>query len=101
VAIAAGASGIPFILDDLPEAVHHASVTLLTGGLASLELSIHLSIGLDIRTAQRLHAGLHNVQRVPEGSQLGRRDAAIETVHDQNLCAIPILARSCSIRRSD
>lgn len=30
---------IPFVLDDLPEAVHHAIVSLLTSGLSGLELS--------------------------------------------------------------
>jgi hypothetical protein len=34
--------GIPFILDDLPEAVDHAIITLVTNDLASLELSVYV-----------------------------------------------------------
>jgi hypothetical protein len=32
-------NGIPLILDDLPEAVDHAVVSLIANGLASLDLS--------------------------------------------------------------
>ena len=59
------ADRIPFILDDLPEAVQHAIVGVFTGALAGLQLSVQ-----QLRLGSRdghvcIHSSLHDVQRVP------------------------------------
>ena len=58
---------LPFILDNLAEAVHHAVVSLGAG--ASLQLTITQSASSDCNWAidqAGIHSGLDNVQWVPE-----------------------------------
>jgi hypothetical protein len=62
-------TSIPFVPDDLSEAVEHAIVGLLADALACLKLPVSCSdiVGLAMwERGRSAHSGLDNVQWVPE-----------------------------------
>jgi hypothetical protein len=81
-------SGIPLMLDDLSEAVYHAIVCLVSGGLAGLQLSGRVQIQLSTVVVHVLHASLDDVQRIPVSVSGGFSAEHVGVaIHNQNLRA--------------